>query len=131
MKTSTIKEIWTATKWDWPHWAIYYIPLTLDNGEKIRLGKQKEDAFKVWDTINYEVVEEWKKWKEVKENPFRPQANNQANCKAAKIWMAIKVAFDLVYNDKWLDEAKKLTKEILLFATELEWEWDKSDSPSC
>jgi hypothetical protein len=41
--------------------------------------------------------------------------------------MAIKVAFDLVYKDKWLDEAKKLTKEILLFATELEWE---SDSPS-
>ena len=117
MKTSTIKEIWTATKWDWPHWAIYYI------------GKQKEDAFKVWDTINYEVVEEWKKWKEVKENPFKWWANNQANSKAAKIWMAIKVAFDLVYKDKWLDAAKDLTKQILLFATELEWD-DKSDSPS-
>ena len=129
MKTAKITEIWQANKWDWPHWAIYYIPLTLDNGEKIRLGKQKEDAFKVWDTVSYEVVEEWKKWKEVKENPFRAWANNQANSKAAKIWMAIKVAFDLVYKDKWLDEAKKLTKEILLFATELEWE-DKSDSPS-
>ena len=127
MKTAKITEIWQATKWDWPHWAIYYIPLTLDNGEKIRLGKQKEDAFKVWDTVSYEVVEEWKKWKEVKENPFKWWANNQANSKAAKIWMAIKVAFDLVYKDKWLDEAKKLTKEILFFATELEWE---SDSPS-
>jgi len=126
MKTAKITEIWTANKWDWPHWAIYYIPLTLDNGEKIRLGKQKEDAFKVGDTVSYEVVEEWKKWKEVKENPFRPMANNQANSKAAKIWMAIKVAFDLVYKDKWLDAAKDLTKQILFFATELEWE----DSPS-
>ena len=128
MKTAKITEIWQANKWDWPHWAIYYIPLTLDNGEKIRLGKQKEDAFKVGDTVSYEVVEEWKKWKEVKENPFRPQANCNTNCsKSAQVWMAIKVAFDLVYKEKGIEEAKKLTKEILLFAQELVGE----DTPSC
>ena len=130
MKTSTIKEIGETNVWDNPHWwKVFYTWLTLENGDKIKLGKQKENAFKVWDTVSYEVVEEWKKWKEVKENPFKWWANNQANSKAAKIWMAIKVAFDLVYKDKWLDAAKDLTKQILLFATELEWD-DKSDSPS-
>jgi hypothetical protein len=34
--------------------------------------------------------------------------------------MAIKVAFDLVYKEKGLDAAKDLTKQILLFAAELE-----------
>ena len=129
MKTSTIKEIGETNTWDNPHgWKVYYTWLTLDNGDKIKLGKQKENAFKVWDTINYDVVEEWKKWKEVKENPFRPMAQANTQCsKSAKIGMAIKVSFDLVYKDKWLEEAKKLTKEILFFATELEWE----DTPSC
>ena len=129
MKTSTIKEIGETNVWDNPHWwKVFYTWLTLDNGDKIKLGKQKENAFKVWDTINYEVVEEWKKWKEVKENPFRPmaQANNQCS-KSAQVWMAIKVAFDLVYEKKGIEEAKKLTKEILLFAQELVGE----DSPSC
>ena len=129
MKTSTVKEITKVNKWDkWEHWPVYYISMKLDNNEVIKLGKKSEDAFKVWDTVNYEVVEEGKKWKEVKENPFRPmaQANNQCS-KSAQVWMAIKVAFDLVYKEKWLDEAKKLTKEILLFAQELVGE----DTPSC
>ena len=132
MKTSTIKEIGETNVWDNPHWwKVFYTWLTLENGDKIKLGKQKENAFKVWDTINYEVVEEWKKWKEVKENPmgwFRPiaQANNQCS-KSAQVWMAIKVAFDLVYKEKGIEEAKKLTKEILLFAQELVGE----DTPSC
>ena len=50
--------------------------MKLDNSEVITLGKKKEDAFKVGDTVNYEVVEEGKKRKEVKENPFRPKVNN-------------------------------------------------------
>lgn len=130
MKTSTVKEITKVNEWDWPHGKVFYINMKMENWDTISLGKKTEDAFKVWDTINWEDYSDAKwaiKQREVKENPFRPQANNQANCKSAKIWMAIKVAFDLVYKDKWLDEAKKLTKEILLFATELEWE----DSPSC
>ena len=135
MKTSTVKEITKVNEWDWPHGKVFYINMKMENWDTISLGKKTEDAFKVGDSISWEDYSDAKwaiKQREVKENPFRPmaQANNQANCKSAKIWMAIKVAFDLVYKDKWLDEAKKLTKEILLFATELEWE-DKCDSPSC
>ena len=55
MKTSTIKEIGETNVWDNPHWwKVFYTWLTLENGDKIKLGKQKENAFKVWDTINYE-----------------------------------------------------------------------------
>lgn len=98
MSKATIKEIWKARKWEWPHGDVFYIPLTLDNGETITLGKKKEDAFKVWDTISYEVVEEWKKWREIKENPFRPKAvNSEWNNRGAMVWMAYKLAFELVY----------------------------------
>lgn len=55
--------------------------MKLDNEDTISLGKKKADAFKVGDTVNYEVVEEGKKWKEVKENPFKPRYNSEANNK--------------------------------------------------
>ena len=135
MKTSTVKEITKVNEWDWPHGKVFYINMKMESWETISLGKKTADAFKVWDTINWEDYSDAKwaiKQREVKENPmwwFKAWAScNPNQCsKSAKIWMAIKVAFDLVYKEKWLDEAKKLTKEILLFATELEWE----DSPSC
>lgn len=131
MKTSTVKEITKVNEWDWPHWKVFYINMKMESWETISLGKKSADAFKVWDTINWEDYSDAKwaiKQREVKENPFKWGMNSQANCKSAKIGMAIKVAFDLVYKDKWLDEAKKLTKEILFFATELEWD---DNSPSC
>lgn len=133
MKTSTVKEITKVNEWDWPHWKVFYINMKMESWETISLGKKSADAFKVWDTINWEDYSDAKwaiKQREVKENSFK-WGMSKENSKSAKIGMAIKVAFDLVYKDKWLDEAKKLTKEILLFATELEWEWDKCDSPSC
>lgn len=101
MKTAKITEIWKFRKWEWPHGDVFYIPLTLDNWENISLWKKTSDAFKVWDTISYEVVEEGKKWKEVKENPFKPRAyNSESNNKGAMIWMAIKTAFELLYDKK-------------------------------
>ena len=101
MKTAKIIEIWKFRKWEWPHGDVFYIPLTLDNWENISLWKKTSDAFKVWDTISYEVVEEGKKWKEVKENPFKPRAyNSESNNKGAMIWMAIKTAFELLYDKK-------------------------------
>ena len=131
MKTSTVKEITKVNEWDWPHGKVFYINMKMENWDTISLGKKTEDAFKVWDTINWEDYSDasWKiKQREVKENQFRPmaQANNQCS-KSAQVWMAIKVAFDLVYKEKGIEEAKKLTKEILLFAQELVGE----DSPSC
>ena len=98
MKKAKILEIWTPRKWEWPHGDVYYIPLKLDNWENITLGKKSESAFKVWDTVCYEVVEEGKKWKEVKENPFKPKAYNpEWNNRGAMVWMAYKLAFELVY----------------------------------
>lgn len=131
MKTSTVKEITKVNEWDWPHGKVFYINMKMENWDTISLGKKAEDAFKVGDSISWEDYSDasWKiKQREVKENPFRPmaQANNQCS-KSAQVWMAIKVAFDLVYEKKGIEEAKKLTKEILLFAQELVGE----DSPSC
>ena len=131
MKTSTVKEITKVNEWDWPHGKVFYINMKMENWDTISLGKKTEDAFKVGDSISWEDYSDasWKiKQREVKENPFRPmaQANNQCS-KSAQVWMAIKVAFDLVYKEKGIEEAKKLTKEILLFAQELVGE----DTPSC
>lgn len=131
MKTSTVKEITKVNEWDWPHGKVFYINMKMENWDTISLGKKTEDAFKVGDSISWEDYSDAKwaiKQREVKENPFRPmaQANNQCS-KSAQVWMAIKVAFDLVYKEKGIEEAKKLTKEILLFAQELVGE----DTPSC
>ena len=98
MKTAKILEIWTPRKWEWPHGDVFYIPLKLDNWENISLGKKSESAFKVWDTVNYEVVEEGKKWKEVKENPFVKKSFNPDSNKGAMVWMALKIAFECFYD---------------------------------
>lgn len=114
MKTAKITEIWKAKKWEWPHGDVFYIPLTLDNGEKIQLGKKSETAFKVWDQICYEVVEEGKKWKEVKENPFKPKQtfNSYETNKSATIWMAMKIAFDKLYDKSNYTETIQLATRI-------------------
>lgn len=120
MKTAKITEIWKFRKWEWPHGDVFYIPLTLDNWETITLWKKKEDAFKVGDTVNYEENWEWK-WKEVKVNNYQPKVFDQAaQNKGAMVWMSVKLAFEKVYNDeKDLEKAKKLAKEIFEIAMEL------------
>lgn len=101
MKQAKVQEITKVNEWKWPNWTIFYINMKLDNWETISLWKKSKDAFKVGDTVNYEVVEEGKKWKEVKENPFKPRAyNSESNNKGAMIWMAIKTAFELLYDKK-------------------------------
>ena len=69
MKTGKVTEITKVNEWKWPNGTVYYINMKLDNNDTISLGKKKSDAFKVGDTINYEVIEEnWKyKYKEVKD----------------------------------------------------------------
>ena len=130
--TSKVESILNTREWSWPNGAVFYIQMKLENWETITLGKKSKDAYKVWDEVKYEAYTDanWKqKWKEVKEMPqFAKKTNNSDNNKWAMIGMSIKTAFDLVYKDKWLEEAKKLTKEILFFATELEWD---DNSPSC
>lgn len=129
MTTAKITEIWNINEWNWPHGVIYYIPLKLDNGETIRLWKTKKDAFKVGDSVSYEVVEEGKKWKEVKENPFIKKQYGD-NGKWAMVGMAIKTAFDLVY--KWDDDFQKaafLAQRIYDLAAEMtNWTGSKSEN---
>lgn len=105
MKTAKVTEITKVNEWTWPNGTIYYINMKLDNNETISLGKKSKDAFKVGDTVNYEMVQEnWKtKFKEVKENPYtRKTVSSENSNKGAVIWMALKIAFDKVYN--WEDD---------------------------
>lgn len=112
MKTAKITEIWKFRKWEWPHGDVFYIPLTLDNWENITLGKKKEDAFKVWDTVNYEENGEWK-WKEVKVNNFQPKAFSQeTQNKWAMIWLAFKLAFEHLYDKTNYNETYNLAVRI-------------------
>lgn len=99
MKTAKVLEITKVNEWKWPNGTVFYINMKLDNDDTISLGKKKADAFKVGDTVNYEVVEEGKKRKEVKENPFRPRVNSESN-KWAMVGMALKIAFECYYDKK-------------------------------
>lgn len=101
MKTAKVQEIVKTNKWDKSqYWTMYFIYMKMDNGDTINLLKKKEDAFKVWDTISYEENGEWK-WKEVKaENNFKKSFNPEATNKSATIWMALKIAFEVLYDKK-------------------------------
>ena len=132
MKTAKILEIWKSNEWEWPHWKIYYINLKLDNDELISLWKKSPDAFKVGDTVNYEdyTDDKWRtKQREVKVNNFQPKSNYNPEIanRWAMVWMSVKLAFDKVYNDeKDLEKAKKLSKEIFNIAMEL-YNWNKPE----
>ena len=134
MKTAKVQEITKVNEWKWPNWTIFYINMKLDNWETISLWKKSKDAFKVGDQVNYEVVEEGKKWKEVKENPFKPRAyNSEWNNKGAMIWMAIKTAFELLYDKKeqnfneCIALAHRIYEEWMAMFNETEKPEEKSD----
>ena len=97
MKTSKISKIVSVNERNkWEHWPVFYFTMDLENGETIKLWKKKQDAFKLGDTISYEENGEWR-WKEVKEQPFVKKFNSEATNRGAMVWMAIKLAFELVY----------------------------------
>lgn len=101
-KTAKILEIWQVTDWEWQYGKMYSYPLKLDNNETIKLNKKKEDAFKVWMVIMYEVVEEWKKWKQIVEDKksefkWKSTYNSEAANRGAMVGMAMKLAFELRY----------------------------------
>lgn len=114
MKTSKISKIVSVNERNkWEHWPVFYITMDLENNETITLWKKKKDAFKVWDSVSYEVVEEWKRWKEVKENPFQQkQAFNQQQNIWAMVGMAMKLAFEQLYDKSNYNETLVLAKRI-------------------
>lgn len=131
MKKSKILEIWKPRKWEWPHGDVFYIPLKLENWENISLGKKSESAFNVWDVVCYETLEEWKKWKEVKENPFRPKSyDNQSNNVGAMIWMSIKLAFEQMYSKDNYEETMVLAKRIFGDAMQMFESYGKNENKS-
>lgn len=130
MKTAKITEITGTREWTkWEHWPVFYISMKLDNDETITLGKKKADAFKVWDTVSYEENGE-NRWKEVKENTFKPRTyNTESTNKWAMVGMAIKLAFDKVY--EWEEDFQKaayLSERIFELAMEM-YNWgEKSET---
>lgn len=103
MKTAKIEKIMEVKERTWDYWTTYYISLKMDNWDMITLGKKSKDAFKEWDTVSYESYKkDWKiKYKEVKENNFTKKSfNPEATNKSATIWMALKIAFEVLYDKK-------------------------------
>ena len=123
MKTAKITEITKVNEWKWPNGTIFYINMKLDNNEEISLWKKSKDAFKVWDTVNYEMVEEngKTKYKEVKQNNFQPRAayNPEATNKGAMVWMAMKLAFEQLYDKTNYNEVIQLATRIFEDAMEI------------
>lgn len=134
MKTAKITEITKVNEWKWPNGTIYYINMKLDNNEEISLWKKSKDAFKVWDTVNYEMVEEngKTKYKEVKENNFRPRPtyNPEATNKGAMVWMAMKLAFEQLYDKTNYNEVIQLATRIFEDAMEIYENYGKTENKS-
>lgn len=113
MKTAKIVKL-TIDSWDWQYGKMYSHKMELDNWENIKLNKKKDNSFKVWDTVNYEENGEWK-WKEVKEeknNNFKSSYNAAETNKSATIWMAMKIAFDKLYDKTNYRETIELATRI-------------------
>ena len=113
MKTAKVLKV-TIDSWDWQYGKMYSHKLELDNWETIKLNKKKDNQFKVGDTVNYEENGDWKR-KEVKEEKtFQPKSTyNQAEQnKWAMLWLAIKVAFEHLYDKTNYNETITLATRI-------------------
>ena len=103
MKTAKITEIMWANEWNWPHGKLYYINMKLDNWETISLGKKKADAFIVGDQVSYEDYVDDKgktRYKEVQDEQPKKTYDTVSTNKSATIWMALKIAFEVLYDPK-------------------------------
>ena len=134
MKTAKVKEITKVNEWKWPNGTIFYINMKLDNNEEISLWKKSKDAFKVGDTVNYEMVEEngKTKYKEVKENPFKPRQNfnPESTNKGAMVWMAMKLAFEQLYDKTNYNEVIQLATRIFEDAMSIYESYWKAENKS-
>lgn len=128
MKTAKIVKL-QINEWDWQYGKMYSHVMELDNGENIKLNKKKNNSFKVWDTVNYEENGEWK-WKEVKEEKtFTPKWSSNDNNVGAMIWMAMKLAFEHLYDKTNYQETYQLGVRIFEDSMALlESYWKKTES---
>ena len=131
MKTAKVLKV-TIDSWDWQYGKMYSHKLELDNWETIKLNKKKDNQFKVWDTVNYEENGEWK-WKEVKEEKtFQPRStyNPEATNKGAMVWMAMKLAFEQLYDKTNYNEVIQLATRIFEDAMEIYENYGKAENKS-
>ena len=130
MKTAKITEIQSVNEFTNDYGTTYYFKMKMDNWEVISLGKKKNDAFKPWDTVNYEEYTNSKgnkAWKEVKEN-YKKSYNPEANNRWAMVWLAYKIAFDKAYT--WEDDFNatiQLANRIFEEAMATYWKNEKSE----
>ena len=128
MKTAKVLKV-TIDSWDWQYGKMYSHKMELDNWETIKLNKKKDNQFKVWDTVNYEENGDWK-WKEVKEEKkFTPRGASNDNNVGAMIWMAMKIAFEHLYDKTNYEETYELGVRIFedsMYLLENYWK-NKSD----
>ena len=113
MKAKITEIVWVNERNKWEHWPIFYITMKMDNNELITLWKKNKEAFKVWDEVNYEVVEEWRKRREIKEFQKKPFNQEKQNI-WAMVWMALKLAVENYY-----DKEKENFQETIAFAYRL------------
>lgn len=129
MKTAKVTKV-TIKPRDWQYGKMYSHEMELDNWEKIKLNKKKDNQFKVGDTVSYEENGEWK-WKEVKEEKtFTPKGTSNENNIWAMIWMAMKLAFEHLYDKTNYEETYELGVRIFedsMYLLENYWK-NKSES---
>ena len=131
MKTAKVLKV-TIDSWDWQYGKMYSHKMELDNWETIKLNKKKDNQFKVWDTVSYEENWDWKR-KEVKEEKtFQPKSTyNQAEQnKWAMLWLAIKVAFEHLYDKSNYNETITLATRIFEDAMSIYESYWKTENKS-
>lgn len=96
--TTKILEIVKTKEREWKFWKMYSITLHCENGEYPILNKTKPDAFKVWDSVTYEVVEPGKKWKEITEKSW--SYSKKWNYQSQE-WYFTSIAFQIAF--QWFD----------------------------
>ena len=119
---------------------MYSITLKCENWEYPVLNKTKADAFKVWDTVSYEVIEPWKKWKEITEKSW---SYSKKWSYQSQEWYFTSIAFQIAFqwfdalneNEKFSDRvyiAKRIFSEMIdnLKDTPSEEKTDTIESPN-
>jgi hypothetical protein len=91
MITTKILEIVKKSERDSKYGKMYAITLKCENWEYITLNKKNPESFKVWNTVNYEVLEPWKKWKEIQQD--KPKRNIMQDQRGYFTSIAFQIAF--------------------------------------
>lgn len=81
VKTAKVTEILGCKPWNGPNGTIYFHKIELDNGDIGEIGKKKENAFNIGDSVTYtaEQTEYGLKLKAVQQNGFGGGGKSQGS----------------------------------------------------